>query len=66
MVAALVSLNIAIDASAEAVCCSIPSVTQNTSAATTATRHPGLMTRARQIRRSLVAGDTKFSFVFGR
>ena len=32
MVAALVSLNIAIDASAVAVCCSIPSVTQNTSA----------------------------------
>ena len=61
MVAALVSLNIAIDAGAVAVCCSIPSVTQNTSAATTATRRPGLMTRAQQIRRLRVAGDTIFS-----
>jgi acid phosphatase class B len=66
MVAALVSLNIAIDASAVAVCGSIPSLTQNTSAATTATRRPGLMTRARQIRRSLVGRRHQIPLVFGR
>src|SRR5216684_765351 len=51
------------DAAAEAlaVCFSIPAVTQKTSAATTATCRPGLMTRARQIRRSPVAGDNKFN-----
>src|ERR1035437_5044726 len=54
-------VSIAIDDNAVAVCFSIPSITQKTSAATTATCRPALITRARQIRRSPAAGDNKFN-----
>ena len=47
-------------------CFSIPSITQNTSAATTATCRPGLMTRARQIRRSPDRRRQQIQFVFRR
>ncbi len=55
--------SIAIEAKAVAVCFSAPSITQNTSAATTATWRPGLITRARQIRRRPDAGDNRFSYI---
>jgi hypothetical protein len=55
------SSSIAIEANAVAVCFSIPSIRQKTSAPTTATWRPGLITRARQIRRSPDAGDNKFN-----
>ena len=42
-------------------CFSTPSITQNTSAATTDTCRPGFKTRARQISRLPDAGDNKFS-----